>query len=105
VLFLQGKRSLTSIQNKVPVLKWEPRHEDVLWSGDICPRSLDVGASGGEWSASRPGRFAPRERAAGSPWIGCWVDSRAGLDATVKREIHSPCQESNPRTPIVQAVA
>jgi hypothetical protein len=25
---------------------------------------------GGEWSASRPGRFTPRERASGTYWIG-----------------------------------
>jgi hypothetical protein len=34
----------------------------------------------GEWSASHPGRFTPRERAPGTHWIGGWVDPRAGLD-------------------------
>jgi hypothetical protein len=34
---------------------------------------------GGEWSASRPGRFTPGERAPGAHWIGC-VDPRASLD-------------------------
>jgi hypothetical protein len=33
--------------------------------------------AGGEWSASRPGRFTPGERAPGTYWIGGWVDSRA----------------------------
>jgi len=28
---------------------------------------------GSEWSASRPGRFTPRERALCSHWIGGWV--------------------------------
>jgi hypothetical protein len=60
---------------------------------------------GGEWSASRPGRFTPRERALGTHWIGGWVGPRAVLDAVVKRKIPSPCRESNPRTPIVQPVA
>jgi len=27
----------------------------------------------GEWSASRTGRFTPRENAAGTHWIGGWV--------------------------------
>jgi len=36
-----------------------------------------------EWSASRPGRFTPRERAPGTRWIGGWVGPRAGLDARV----------------------
>jgi hypothetical protein len=35
---------------------------------------------GGEWSASRPGRFTRGERAPGTHWIGGWVDpqSRSG---------------------------
>jgi hypothetical protein len=35
---------------------------------------------GGELSASRPGRFTPRERAPGTHWIVGWVDPRAGQD-------------------------
>jgi hypothetical protein len=41
---------------------------------------------GGEWSASRPGRFTPRERAPRTHWTGGWVDSRAGLDDLEKRK-------------------
>jgi hypothetical protein len=37
-------------------------------------------------------------------WIGGWGGPRAVLDAAVKRKIHSPRRESNPRTPIVQPV-
>jgi hypothetical protein len=67
--------------------------------------SLTSALDGGEWSASRPGRFTPRERAPGTHWLGGCVGPRAVLDAVVKRKILSPRQESNPRTPIVQAVA
>jgi hypothetical protein len=35
-----------------------------------------------EWSASRPGRFAPGGRTAGIHWIGGWVNPRTGLDST-----------------------
>jgi hypothetical protein len=35
---------------------------------------------GGEWSASRTGRFNPGEGATSTHWIGVWVDPRAGLD-------------------------
>jgi hypothetical protein len=42
---------------------------------------------GGEWSASRPGRFTPRERAPGSHWIGGWVGPRAVLDAVVLEKL------------------
>jgi hypothetical protein len=55
---------------------------------------------GGEWSASRPGRFTHDTH-----WIGVRVGPRAGLDAVVKRKIPNPCQKSNPRTPIVHHVA
>jgi hypothetical protein len=45
---------------------------------------------GGEWSASRPARFTPSERAPGTHWIEGWVGPRAVLDAVVKRKIPSP---------------
>jgi hypothetical protein len=35
---------------------------------------------GGEWSASRPGRFTLVETALGTHWIRGWVDPRVGLD-------------------------
>jgi hypothetical protein len=42
---------------------------------------------GGEWSASRPGRFTPGvSLAPGAHWIGGWVDLRAGLDDLEKRK-------------------
>jgi hypothetical protein len=49
------------------------RHEGVLGSGGVAP--LD----GGEWSASRPGCFPPRESAPGTHLIGGWVGPRASL--------------------------
>jgi hypothetical protein len=62
--------------------------------------SLTSALHGGEWSASRPGRFTPRERAPGTHWIRSWMGPRAVLDAVVKRKIPSPRRKSNPRTPI-----
>jgi hypothetical protein len=41
----------------------------------------------GEWSVSRPGRFAVGGRAPGTHWIGSWVDPRAGLDDLEKRKL------------------
>jgi hypothetical protein len=41
---------------------------------------------GAGWSASRPGRFTPGERAPGTHWIRGWVDPRAGLDDLEKRK-------------------
>jgi hypothetical protein len=39
-----------------------------------------------EWSASRPGRCTPGERAPGTRWIEGWVDPRASLDDLEKRK-------------------
>jgi hypothetical protein len=42
--------------------------------------------AGGEWSASRPGRFTPGEIDPGTHWIGDWVDPRTGFDDMGKRK-------------------
>jgi hypothetical protein len=59
---------------------------------------------GGEWSASLPGRFTPRESAPGTHWIGGWVDPRAGLDDVEKRKSR-PYRDSNSDPSVVQPVA
>jgi hypothetical protein len=66
---------------------------------------LTSALDGGEWTASRPGRFTPRERVPSIHWIGGWVGPRAVLDTVMKRKIPSPRRESKPRIPIVQPVA
>jgi hypothetical protein len=71
---------------------------DVVITHAFCTPTLD----GGEWTASRPGRFTPMGRTPGTYWLGGWVGPRAVLDAVVKRKIPSPRRESNPRTPIVR---
>jgi hypothetical protein len=83
-----------------------PRHEGELgeWRYSST-HSLASALDRGKWSALHPSRFAPRERTLGNHWIGGWVDTRAVLDAVVKRKIHSPRRELNPNTPIVQPVA
>jgi hypothetical protein len=67
--------------------------------------SLTSALDGGEWSASRPGRFTPKERVPGTHWKGGWVGPRAVLNAVVKRKIPNARRESNPRTLIVQPVS
>jgi hypothetical protein len=47
---------------------------------------LTSALAGGEWSASRPGRFTPGERAPCIHWIEGWVDPRVGLDDVEKRK-------------------
>jgi hypothetical protein len=48
---------------------------------------LTLALDGGEWSASRPSRFTPGERAPGSYRIGGCVSQRAGLDDVEKRKL------------------
>jgi hypothetical protein len=59
---------------------------------------------GGEWSASRPCRFTPGERAPGTHWIGGWVGLRSGLDAVEKRKF-LPYRDSNSDPSVIQPVA
>jgi len=44
---------------------------------------------GGEWSASSPGHFTPRERAPSTHWTGYWVGHSPGVDVVVKRKFPS----------------
>jgi hypothetical protein len=62
--------------------------------------SLASALDGGERSAVRPGRFAARERASDTHWIGAWVGPRAGIE----EKMPSPRRESNPDHPILQPV-
>jgi hypothetical protein len=85
---------------------WTQRHEGVLGEWRYSSNhSLTSAQDGGEWSASSPGRFTPKERAPGTHCMGGWMGPRAVLNAVVKRKIPSLRQESNPITPIVQPVA
>jgi hypothetical protein len=48
--------------------------------GYSSTHSLTSALDGGEWSASRPGRFIPGERDPCTHWIAGWVGPRAVLD-------------------------
>jgi hypothetical protein len=68
---------------------WAPRHGGVLGEWRYSSTHSSTSAlDGGEWSASRPGRYTTSERDPGTHWIG-WVGPRAVLDAVVKRKIPS----------------
>jgi hypothetical protein len=55
---------------------------EAYWGMEIkSTHSLTSALDGAEWSASRPGRFTPRERVPSTHWIGGWVGPRAVLDA------------------------
>jgi hypothetical protein len=60
---------------------------------------LTLALDWGEWSASHPGCFTPKERTSGTHWIGGWVGPRAGLDMVVRRKIPRPYWDLNPNHP------
>jgi hypothetical protein len=68
---------------------------------------LTSALDGGEWSASRPGRFTPRERAPGVHWIGGWVDPRAVLKRWWREKFPGPAGKwtLNPDCPARSLVA
>jgi hypothetical protein len=57
-------------------------------SGCVNPQVfLTLALVGGEWSATRPGRFTPGERVPVTHSTGGWVDLRAGPDDVEKRKL------------------
>jgi hypothetical protein len=53
----------------------------------------------GEWSASRPDRFNPRERASVTHWIGGWLGPRTGLaDVEIRKTCSYRNSNSDPST-------
>jgi hypothetical protein len=63
---------------------------------------LTLALIGGEWSASRSGRFTPGERAPSTHWTSGWVGPRADLDNVKKRENSWPYYDSNSDPSIIQ---
>jgi hypothetical protein len=51
---------------------------------------------GGEWSASRPGRFTPRERAPGTHWIGGQVGPQSQSGQHGEEKILDPTGTRSP---------
>jgi hypothetical protein len=74
------------------------------YGGDVYMHEFLISVLvGGEWSASRPGRFTPGEISPTTHWIGNWVAPRSGLDDVEKRKyLILPGLEFRP--PVVQPV-
>jgi hypothetical protein len=62
---------------------------------------LTLALDGGEWSASRPGRFTPREGTFVTHWLRGYMGLSGGLDVAKKK---IPALTGK-RTPIFQPVA
>jgi hypothetical protein len=70
-----------------------------MGSEGVAPPFLTSAVIGGEWPASRPGRFTPVKGHRVPILIGGWVGPRTGLDDTERRKISCPCRDSNPSRP------
>jgi hypothetical protein len=55
--------------------------------GNSAPPFLTTSLDGGEWSASRPYYFTPRERIPGTHSLGGSVGPRAGLEDLEKSKV------------------
>jgi hypothetical protein len=98
---------------KVKVKSIWLNHEDILYSIKYSTTGVEVqlhtfltsALDGGEWSASCPADFTPREYDPGTQWTGSLVGPRAGLDTAVAK-IKYPCpyRESNPSCPVRRSV-
>jgi hypothetical protein len=67
----------------------------------VAPPFLTSALDGGEWSASRPGRFTSQKESPGNLWIGGWLGPRVGLVFMMKRNIlHLPGIEPRPSSPL-----
>jgi hypothetical protein len=53
---------------------------------------LTSALDGGEWSASRPGRFIPKVRTPGTSWVGGCVGPRTGLDPVYGNGVETELQ-------------
>jgi hypothetical protein len=69
---------------------------------DAYSHILTLALVGGDWSASCPSRFNPRERTPGNDWSGGWVGTRAGLNM---EKILDPSGTRNSDTLAVQPIA
>jgi hypothetical protein len=65
---------------------------------------LNSALDGGEWSASRPGRFIHGGRAPDIYRIGGSVDTRAGLDLVAKRQKYLPLPKIELRSSIPEII-
>jgi hypothetical protein len=107
ILVTQTRKAHRKVKLKLSLcFKWAPRHVGVLrkWRYSAT-HSLTSALDGGEWSASRHGRFIPQGKSLWYPLnrrLG-GSQSRSGRGGEEKNS--QPRRESNPRIPIVQPVA
>jgi len=79
------------------MLNQTPRHEEVLGEWRCSSTHSTSALHGGEWSASHHGRFAPREGAPGTQWIGGLGGVNSRSEHGVEEKNSQPPPGSEPR--------
>jgi hypothetical protein len=79
---IKGNNKVVPLLNELSTMPWRRMGEWMYRFTFFLTSAL----AADEWSASRPGRFTPWERAPGIYWIRGWVDPRSGLDDLEKRK-------------------
>ena len=102
--------ALKSAPKRAIVLRWAKvsQSESSVWlvnrAAFVCTRSNAFicpslrGSHGGEWSASRPGRFTHKEIPPVPIEYEAALGTEGGLDALKKRKISCPCREIERRS-------
>jgi hypothetical protein len=94
--------SVCKIKVKLPPCLIKYHAMKTYWGMEMYDHAFLTSALGGEWSASRLGRFTPGVTTPETRWIGGCVGPRAGRDAVAKIKSHAP---PGNRTPVVQPVS
>jgi hypothetical protein len=84
---LAGKKEMWEGKSKFVLCFFLTEHHamEAYWGVEVKLHAFLTSAlDGDEWSASRLGRFTPRERVPDNHWRWGWVGPRAGLEITVE---------------------
>jgi hypothetical protein len=84
----KGKKNckIVPLLNQLSTTPWRRMGEWMYISTCFLVSAL----AGGEWWASRPGRFTSGEKDQGAHWMGGWVGPRAGLDNMERTKFLTP---------------
>jgi hypothetical protein len=89
------------VKLSMSLINYAPRDKGVWRSGGIQPPFFTFALDGGEWSASCPWCFIPRETAPSIHCLGGWVGPQVGADVMDVMPEIEPCFLSHPAHSLV----
>jgi hypothetical protein len=104
MMFICSLASKVKVKVNLSLCLTKHQNMKAYWGVDVYfQKFLTSAIDGGDWSALRPGRFTPREKAPRTHWLEGWLGQSRSVPGGEKI-IPSPRRESNPRNPIVHSV-